>query len=216
MGGHSGFPVTYRRVRQLFAWPNMKGMVKDYVAGCSVCQQSKPDRSKYPGLLQPLPVPDQAWQVVSLDFIEGLPRSTNANIILVVVDKYSKYAHFLPLLHPYTAFKVDKIFMSSIYKLHGMPEAIISDRDHIFTSTLWQELFKLAGTQLRMRTSYHPQLDGQTERVNQCLETFLRCFLHACPTKWTSWLSMAEFWYNTSFHSALGRSPFEVLYGRPP
>jgi hypothetical protein len=135
---------------------------------------------------------------------------------LVVVDKYSKYAHFLPLLHPYTAFKVAKIFMSSIYKLHRMPEAIISDRDRIFTSTLWQEFFKLAGTQLRMGTSYHPQSDGQTERVNQCLETFLRCFLHACPTKWTSWLSMAEFWYNTSFHSALGRSPFEVLYGRSP
>jgi hypothetical protein len=106
--------------------------------------------------------------------------------------------------------------MSSIYKLHGMPEAIISDRDRIFTSTLWQELFKLADTQLKMGTSYHPQWDGQTERVNQCLETFLRCFLHACPTKWTSWLSMTEFWYNTSFHSALGRSPFEILYGRPP
>jgi hypothetical protein len=194
----------------------MKQHVKDYVAACSICQQSKPDRSKYPGLLQPLPVPDQAWQVISMDFIEGLPRSANADSILVVVDKFSRYAHFIPLLHPYTAFKVAQSFMSSVYKLHGMPEAIISDRDRIFTSSLWQELFKLAGTHLQMGSAYHPQSDGQTERVNQCLETYLRCFVHACPSKWSMWLSLAEFWYNTSFHSALGRSPFEVLYGRPP
>jgi hypothetical protein len=216
MGGHSGFLVTYRRIHQLFAWPYMKQQVKDYVAACSICQQSKPDRSKYPGSLQPLPVLEQAWQVVSMDFIEGLPRSVHANSILVVVDKFSRYAHFIPLLHPYTAFKVAQLFMSSVYKLHDMPEAIISDRDRIFTSSLWQELFKLAGTQLRIGSAYHPQSDDQTERVNQCLETYLRCFIHACPHKWNLWLSLAEFWYNTSFHSALGRSPFEVLYGRPP
>jgi hypothetical protein len=142
------FPVTYHRLHQLFAY--MKQHVKDYVAACSICQQSKPDRSKYPGLLQPLHVPDQAWQVVSMDFIKGLPRSANADSILVVVDKFCRYAHFIPLLHPYRAFKVAQSFMSSVYKLHGMPKSIISDCDRIFTSSLWQELFKLAGTQLQM------------------------------------------------------------------
>lgn len=106
--------------------------------------------------------------------------------------------------------------MSVVYRLHGMPESIISDRDKIFTSHLWQELFKLSGTQLMMSSSYHTQTDGQTERVNQCLKTFLRCFVQSCPSQWSSWLAMAEFWYNTSAHSSLGRSPFEVLYGRAP
>lgn len=118
--------------------------------------------------------------------------------------------------HPYTALSVATTFMQHIFKLHGLPMAIISDRDRIFTSTLWQELFKLAQTQLRMSSSYHPQTDGQTERVNQCLETYLRCSVHACPRNWYKWLFLAEYWYNTTFHSALGRTPFEVIYGTMP
>lgn len=144
--------------------------------------------------------------MASLDFIQGLPRLGHANCILAVVDKFSKYTDFLPLLHPFTASKVAQLFMASIYKLHGIPEA------QLFKSSFSQELFKLAG----MSSSYHAQTDSQTERVNQCLETYLRCFVHSCPHKRHLWLSMAEFWYTTSFHSALGRSPFEVLYGRPP
>ena len=103
--------------------------------------------------------------------------------------------------------------MTPIYKLYGMSSAIVSDRDKVFTSQLWKALFNLAGVQLMMSTSYHPQIDGQTERVNQCLETFLCCFVHACPKHWLKWLHLAEFWINTSWHSALSKSPFEVLYG---
>ena len=106
--------------------------------------------------------------------------------------------------------------MDHVYKLHGMPTSLISDRDRIFTSNLWRELFGLAGVQLRMSSAYHPQTDGQTERVNQCLETFLRCFVNSCPSKWLDWLSSAEYWYNTSAHSAIGCSPFEALYGYAP
>jgi hypothetical protein len=101
IGGHSGFPVTYRKLKQLFAWPSMKKMTKLFVQQCQICLQAKPDRAKYPGLLQPLPVPEGAWQVVSLDFIEGLPVSDHASCILVVVDKFSKYAHFLPYKSPF-------------------------------------------------------------------------------------------------------------------
>jgi hypothetical protein len=194
----------------------MKTIVKRYVSSCSTCQQAKPDRSKYPGLLQPLPIPKQAWEVISMDFVEGLPRSANANTILVVVDTFSKYSHFLPLLHPFSALKVAQLFMDCVYKLHGLPVSIVTYRDRIFTSRLWQELFRLSGTTLKMSTSYHPQTDGQTERVNQCLKTYLRSFVHVCPSKWSSWLSVAEYWYNTTYHSSLGRSPFEVLYGRAP
>jgi hypothetical protein len=138
-------------------------------------------------------VPKFAWQVINLDFIEGLPSSQHFNCILVVVDKFSKFAHFVPLKHQFTAYQIAMAFMDNIFKLHGLPEAIISDRDHIFTSSLWQELFKLTQTKLKMSTSYHPQTDGQTERVNQCLEGYLRCFVHACPTHWKKWLSLAEF-----------------------
>ena len=191
-------------------------MVKYFVQHCTVCQQAKYERVKYPGLLQPLPILDYAWQVVSLDFIEGLPKSQTYDCILVVVDKFSKYAHFVPLKHPFTAFQVALAYMDHVFKLRGFPEVMISDRDKVFTSQIWQQLFKLIKTEIGMSTSYHPQIDGQTERVNQCLEAYLRCFVHACPTQWKQWLALAEFWYNTSFHTSLNTTPFEVLYGQQP
>lgn len=106
LGGHSGFPVTFSRVKKLFAWRGMKSDVYNYVAACSICLQAKPDRVEYPGLLVPLPVPSESWQVVSMNFIDGLPTSGTANCLMVVVDKFSKYAHFVPLHHPYNAPKV--------------------------------------------------------------------------------------------------------------
>jgi hypothetical protein len=138
------------------------------------------------------------------------------NAILVVVDKFSKFSHFLPLSHPFTALTVAKVFFSEVYRLHGMPMTIISDRDRIFTSNLWKELFKLTGVTLSMSFAYHPQTNGQIERVNQCLETFLRCFVHSCPSQWIHWLPLAEYWYNTCYNSAVGRTPFEILYGQTP
>jgi transposase InsO family protein len=184
IGGNSGIPVTYRRAKQYFAWPGMKSDIHAFVSACHVCQQAKPDRSKLPSLLRPLLLPEHDWKVVSLDFVEGLPLSEERNCILVVADLFSKYAHFLSLRHPFTAAAVAKLFISQVYRLHGMPSALVSDRDKIFTSALWRELFKLAKVELHMSTAYHPQSDGQTERVNQCLETFLRCFVHACPRQW--------------------------------
>jgi hypothetical protein len=194
----------------------MKSAMKTFVQSCSICQQAKPERLRYPGLLQPLPVPETSWEMVSLDFVEGLPKSGQFNCILVVVDKFSKLAHFVPLRHLFTAVVVAKAYMDNVYKLHGMPSSLISDRDQIFLSNFWRELFGLAGVALRMSSAYHPQTDGQTERANQCMETFLRCFVHAVPTRWSSWLSLAEFWYNTTEHSALVLSPFQVLYGHSP
>jgi hypothetical protein len=215
IGGHSGVPAMYYKVKQLFFWTGMKADIYSYIHSCTVCQQAKPDRAKYPGLLQPLPVPSASWEIISMDFVEGLLKSGAANAILVVVDKFSKFAHFIPMRHPFTDATVAKLFMDVVYRYHGMPKSIVSVRDRIFLSKFWQELCSLAGVFLRMSSSYHPQTDGQTERVNQCMETYLCCFVHACPTKWIHWLFLAEFWYNTSFHSAIQRSPFEVLYGFP-
>jgi len=194
----------------------MKNSIKEYIKTCSICQQAKPEHVKYLGLLAPLPVPTAPWSVVSMDFIEGLPSSNKQDVILVVIDKFSKYAHFMALSHPFTALQVAQSYMNNVYKLHGLPAAIISDRDRIFTSSVWQELFKLTDTQLLMSSSYHPQTDGQTERLNQCIEAFLRCTVHACPKQWSKWLPLAEFWYNSNYHSALGHTPLEVLYGHQP
>jgi transposase InsO family protein len=193
VGGHSGFTVTYKKLQQLFAWQGMKVSAQQFFQSYSICQQAKPNRSKYQGLLAPLPIPPRAWQTVSLDFIEGLPTSGSANYILVVVDKFSKYAYFLPLHHPFTTATVARLFLDHVYKLHGMSLALISNRDRVSTSHLWKELFRLANVTLQMSSAHHPQMDGQTERVNQYLKTFLRCFVHACPTHWLKWLSLAEF-----------------------
>lgn len=151
-----------------------------------------------------------------MDFVEGLPQFGRYNCLLVVVDRFSRYAHFIPLAHPYIAAKVANLFVSQVYKLHGLPETIVFDRDPVFTSRFWRDLFKEIGTELKMSTPYHPTTDGQTKRVNQCVQTYLRCFVHSCPHQWSKWIHLAEYWYNTSYHSTLDSSPFVVLYGHEP
>ena len=125
--------------------------------------------------------PKGAWQDISLDFVEGLPKVDGYNVILVVVDRFTKYAHFIPLKHPYTALSIARVLYDNVIKLHGMPLSMVSDRDKNFTSAIWSELFKLEGVKLKYSTTYHPQTDGQTERVNQCLEMYLRCSISAFP-----------------------------------
>ena len=111
---------------------------------------------------------------------------------------------------------VAKIFVKEVVRLHGFPRAISSDKDPIFLSNFWKELFKLQETKLKMSSSYHPQTDGQTKVVNHCLKTYLRCFASEQPKHWPTWIPQVEFWYNTTFHSSMGTTPFEVVYGRPP
>lgn len=151
-----------------------------------------------------------------MDFIDVLPKSRQFDCLLVVVDKFSKYAHFIPLSHPYTTSKVAEVFVDNIYRLHSMPLSLISDRDPVFTSAFWQSVFRATGTQLKMSTANHPETDGQMERVNQSIECYLRCFISAHPQQWAKWIPLCEFWYNTNWHSSLGKSPFELLYGRQP
>lgn len=149
-----------------------------------------------------------------MDFIEGLPSSQGKNAIFVVVDRLTKYAHFCPLSHPYTAATIAQVFVENIFKLHGVPQSIDSDRDKVFTSNFWKELFRLQGTQLNMSTSYHTQTDGQTEVVNRCLENYLRCFTSDRQKDWVRWLPWAEWWYNTTYHSSTKQTPLEAV--RPP
>lgn len=179
--GHSGFLRTYRRLQQNFYWKGMKSSVKTYISHCDVCQCNKSESVSPPGLLQPLPIPDDVWMEISMDFVDGLPSSQRRNSILVVVDRLSKYAHFSTLSHPYTASIVSYVFVRDIVRLHGMPRTIISDRDPIFLSNFWEALFKSQDTQLCRSSAYHPQTDGQTEVTNRTLECYLRCFTSEKP-----------------------------------
>lgn len=140
-GRHSGFLRTYKRVAGNLYWIGMKRTVQEYVKSCDVCQRQKYFALSPAGLLQPLPMPEQIWEDISLDFITGLPKSKGYEEIFVVVDRLSKYGHFIPLKHPYTARKVAEVFTKEIVRLHGVPKSIVSGRDPLFISLFWKELF---------------------------------------------------------------------------
>ena len=199
---------TYKRISQQFYWPSMYQTVQNYVASCDVCQRTKHQTLSPIRLLQPLPISCQVWDNVTLYFTDGLPPSNGKNSILVVVDRLSKLAHFIALSHPYTSKGVAEKFIVGVVKLHGMPRSIISDRDPIFINNFWKEFFKMSDTQLKMSSTYHSQIDGQTEVINRCLEQYLSCFAHQQPHKWHSFLPWAKFWYNTTYHISTGMTPF--------
>ncbi|GKB51033.1 ty3-gypsy retrotransposon protein [Tanacetum coccineum] len=186
LGGHAGFLRTYARIATYFFWPGMRRDIHDYIRSCQICQRAKTSQLHPAGLLSPLPIPNQVWEDVAMDFITCLPNS------------------------------LATLFVQTIVKLHGIPRSIVSDRDKIFTSSFWSHIFKLQGTSLNMSSAYHPQSDGQSEVLNKCLELYLRFFVFDNPKAWIDFLPWAEFWYNTAFQTSIGVTPFKVVYGRDP
>ena len=180
-GGHSGRDVTIQRVKGLFYWKGLAKDIQAYLRSCVICQSCKYDTAASPGFLQRLPILEAMWIDISMDFIDRLPVSIGKYVILVVVDRLSNEAHFMALSHPYTAASVAQKFLDNVYKLCGFPCSIVSDRDSVFLSEFWQELFKLEACSLNTSTAYHPQSDGQMEVVNRCLETYLRCMTSDKP-----------------------------------
>lgn len=176
LGGHSGITHTKARITAQFFWSTLHKDVTTFISNGLICQQAKTANTLPSGLLQPLPIPSQIWEDVAMDFITGLPPSHGYTVLLVVIDRLSKYCHLTPLKSDYSSLYVAHAFMHSVVKLHGFPKSIGSDRDKVFLSKFWQHLFRLSGTTLNMSSAYHPQSDGQSEALNKCVELYLRCF----------------------------------------
>ncbi|GMI81659.1 hypothetical protein HRI_001835200 [Hibiscus trionum] len=192
VGGHAGIQRTLNRLSTNFYWKGLRKEVQQFVGNCQVCQRMKSDSLAPAGLLQPLPIPEQVFEDISMDFITGLPQSKGKEAIMVVVDRLTKYGHFFALPRQFDSKLIAKIMVQG------------------------SEMARLQGTELCMSSAYHPQTDGQTEALNRCLEMYLRCVAGDDPNKWESYLAWAEYWYNTAYQASASMTPFKALYGREP
>ena len=214
MAGHLGKDKTIEQIKRRFYWSGMDKEITEYVISCDLCQRNKTSSQSTPGLLRPLPIPTRPWHVISMDFITSLPRTKKGfDSILVVVDKFSRMVHFIPTTTNVDATQVATLIIDSIVRLHGVPEAIISDRDPKFTGKFWQSFWSQLGTTLVMSTAFHPQTDGQTERTNRTLEQILRAYVNIKQNDWDQRLAMAELSINNSVHASTGYTPFYLNNG---
>lgn len=216
--GHLGRDKTFSRVSRHFWWPSLYEDVRTYVKSCRPCQENKTPNQRPARLLQPLPVPLEPWANISVDFVIGLPTSTEGNdSIAVIVDRLTKMVKFLPCQKTITAESFARLFFARVFDIHGMPLSIVSDRDSKFVSQFWRELHRLLGCRLRLSSAYHPQTDGQTERANRTMQDMLRCFVTSVDRPdWQTLLPLLEFAYNDSEQASTGFTPFYLNFGRHP
>ena len=216
LAGHFGIDKTVGQLSHYYFWPRMRSEVEKFVKRCRICELAK-GRSQNTGLYIPLPIPSRPWDSVSMDFILGLPKAQRGNdSIFVVVDRFSKMAHFIPCHKTSDATHVANLFFDEVVRLHGFPRSIVSNRDTKFTGHFWRTLWKKLGTKLTFSSAYHPQTDGQTEVVNRSLGNILRSLTSEQPRQWDHVLAQAEFAYNDSPNRSTGFSPFQILYGMHP
>ncbi|PKU70520.1 ATP-dependent DNA helicase RecG [Dendrobium catenatum] len=216
LSAHAGRENTLRALQERFFWPRLRRDVFRLVDSCHICQTYK-GGAQNTGLYMPLPVPDSIWEDLSLDFVLGLPRTKRGNdSIMVVVDRFSKMAHFISCKKTANAMHIAHLFFNEIVRLHGLPRSLTSDRDVKFISHFWQELWKKLGTDIRLSSAYHPQTDVQTEVVNRTLGNMLRCLVQERPKQWEEALSIAEFAYNAMTNRSTGKPPFCIVYTKAP
>lgn len=214
--GHFGVDRTVELVARNFWWPRMHADVASYVKHCPECQRSKALHQRPYGLLQPLPIPDERWHTVSLDWITGFSTTARGhNSILVFVDKLTKMVHLAPTSKRCTVDETARLFFQHVESKHGTPRQLITDRDSRLTSDFWAQLSKRLGITMLMSTAFHPETDGQTERTNKVVEEVLRNFL-GTSRSWDDLLPFVEFAINNAKSASTGYSPFYLNYGAHP
>uniref|UniRef100_A0AAQ4PFE3 Integrase catalytic domain-containing protein n=1 Tax=Gasterosteus aculeatus aculeatus TaxID=481459 RepID=A0AAQ4PFE3_GASAC len=194
----------------------MEPEVREYVEACSVCARNKTSSTSRMGLLQPLPIPSRPWSDISMDFVTGLPVSQGNTTVLTVVDRFSKMARFIALPKLPSAKKTAEVMMNNVFKIHGFPKDIVSDRGPQFVSRFWRAFCRLIGAKASLTSGYHPEANGQTERLNQQLETSLRCLVAQDPSTWSKYLVWAEYAHNSLPTSATSFPPFQCVFGYLP
>ena len=215
--GHPGVARTYEKVKRYYWWPAMKRDVEDYVRACPSCQCMKSPTTAPAGLLQPLPIPPRRWSSVSLDLITGLPRTKRGNdAILVFVDRLSKMVHLGPCKKSVTALGCADLFFQHVVRLHGAPDDIVSDRGTTWVNAFWEQLCSRWQIKQKLSSAFHPQTDGQTERMNRTLEETLRHYVGTGRACWDEHLPCAEFAINDSVNASTGFTPFFLNYGEHP
>jgi hypothetical protein len=217
VAGHLGVEKTSDAVRRKFYWPRLGRTIKAYVLSCDDCQRNKPHQRRPAGLLQPLPIPKGRWEDIAMDYVVQLPRTPRGHdAILVVVDRLTKRAHFIPTRTNVTAVETAQLFIDNVFRLHGLPRTIVTDRDARFMGNFWRSLFSLLDVKLTPSTAFHPQTDGQTERTNRILEQILRNYVNQRQDNWDLCLAPTEFAYNNAVQSSTKMSPFFCDVGKHP
>jgi len=216
LAGHYGVAKTLELVSRNYYFPGMAAYVKKYVNTCDTCARGKPTRHAPHGELAPLPAPTGPWKGISCDFVVDLPVSLGYDAALVFIDRLTKMAHFIPCTKTATAADFARMFLDHVVRLHGLPDSIVSDRGAIFTSKFWKALSRMMGTKQKLSTAFHPQTDGQTERMNQTMEQYLHMYCNYQQDDWAELLSLAEFSYNNAHQSTIKCSPFYANYGYNP
>ncbi|MBW0519957.1 hypothetical protein O181_059672 [Austropuccinia psidii MF-1] len=214
--GHPGQEKTLKLVKGDFHSSGMTQFIKDYVSSCQQFSRNKNIHHKKFGLLKPLPIPNGPWICLSMDFITQLPLSNSFDSILVIVDEFSKMAVFIPTMSSIASLDFPHLFIKNIFSKHGLPSSMVSDRGSLFVSSFWTNLSQQLKISRDLSTAYHPETDGQAERVNQILEQYLQMYFSYHQDDCNTWLPLAEFAYNNSDHSSTKQSPFFTVYGRDP
>ena len=214
---HAGYHRTYNRIASTYYWRWMSRDIKRYVSTCDICQKAKPRRHAPVGLLQPIAIPSQPFEVVMMDFIPELPLSSGKyNNVLVIVDKLTKYGMFIPTTTKISAQDTAKLFFHHVVAHYGLPRQVITDRDTHWTAELWEQLCSLHGIKRALTTAHHPQADGQSEILNQTLEIALRAYVSGACEDWSEHLDGLQLSYNTNTHTATGYAPAYLLRGYHP
>jgi len=217
LAGHMGTHKTLALVGSKFWWRNWRQDVTQYIRECPSCQVMKPLTGKKYGPLMPLGIPNAPWESVSIDFMVGLPP-TNRNVdsLMVFVDRLTKMVHLVPTTKSYDAVSCAEAFMSHVWKHHGLPKEFVSDRDKVWTSQFHQELCKLLGIDRCLTTAFHPESDGQVERMNRIVQQVLRHYVSPLADNWDLLLPIVEFAINSAKQESTGASPFQLNYGFNP